>query len=498
MTIPASQLVDITSRTIGGGLSGIELNGVFLTRNSTLPTNNIMIVYSADQVSEYFGAQSSEYELAQNYFLADDNKQKTPSALYFWRMTDDSAAAAFIRGARMTLTLSQLKAITDGALKIGINGTEISLTGISFAEVTSFSQAASVLQQEIQKTSAGSTASYSSQFGAFVIVSGTTGAESTISYAAESESGSDLGQLLNLTQNTGAVLSQGADVVTLSASLGNMTASFQNFFSVMPVFQENEEEGLEIASWISAQGTKFAYFYNETSAVALVPNNAACFAQQVKTYNGIFSGYNTKNFCAFMMGVCASTDYNRLRGRKTGAFRTQAGLSPTVDNGSNSLALLGNGYNFYGAYASASQDFVMSYNGSISGSVKWLDTYEGQVWLKSALQAAWLSVMQANNTLPFNEDGYGAIRSASLDPINSAVNAGIIVPRVTLSNLQKATVNAEAGEDISEALYTQGWFLQIPDASAQVRSDRGPLSPNFWYCDGGSIQRIQGTSTTIL
>ena len=35
-------------------------------------------------------------------------------------------------------------------------------------------------------------------------------------------------------------------------------------------------------------------------------------------------------------------------------------------------------------------------------------------------------------------------------------------------------------------------------ADTQTRVARGPLRPNFWYCDGGSIQTIQGTSTTIL
>ena len=69
---------------------------------------------------------------------------------------------------------------------------------------------------------------------------------------------------------------------------------------------------------------------------------------------------------------------------------------------------------------------------------------------------------------------------------------------VNLSAAQIDQVNREAGMDISEALYTQGWYLQIPDADTQTRVARGPLRPNFWYCDGGSIQTIQGTSTTIL
>ena len=102
------------------------------------------------------------------------------------------------------------------------------------------------------------------------------------------------------------------------------------------------------------------------------------------------------------------------------------------------------------------------------------------------------------NTIPYNEAGYGVLRAAAMDTINTAVSAGFIRQGVSLSEAQKVQVNTEAGLDIAGTLNTQGWYLQILDPTTQVRAERGTPVVNFWYMDGGSIQKIQGTSTVLL
>ena len=94
MTIPASELVDLQPRTLGGGLNGVELNGVLLSNSDLLPANMIYPFGSPDAVSNYFGAESEEYALASGYFLADDNKQKSPTTLYFYRIITDGGTCA--------------------------------------------------------------------------------------------------------------------------------------------------------------------------------------------------------------------------------------------------------------------------------------------------------------------------------------------------------------------------------------------------------------------
>lgn len=493
MTIPASQLVDITPRVIGGGLSGLAFVGTFLSTSTILPTATAVPFYSQKAVGEYFGTSSSEYALAGNYFLADSNSARKPNVLWFYRYVS-SAVAAFLRGSSAA-QLSELTVVTDGSFKITVNGTEISVTGLDLSAQVSYSGVASAIQTKLAATLTGTTCTWDSNFQAFVITSPTTGSSSTITFASAGASGTDISEDLGLTSGT---LSQGSAVTSLTDTMNGCVNSNSNFWSFMPVWTESDSDALELAGWCNSQGVRFMYAMVDTSSAGLTPNNQACLAHQVADYYGVCSLYNKKALGAMAMGIGASIDPSQLNGRKTWAYKQQAGLAYTVNDETSAPVLLANGYNFYGNYATASNEFKLFQNGQISGDAKWLDTYYGQVFIKDGLQNAWINALMMNNTVPYNQAGYGVLRAAAMDTINTAVNAGFIRQGVSLSDSQKATVYQEAGLDISGALETQGWYLQILDPTTQVRQERGTPVVNFWYMDGGSVQRIQGTSTVLL
>ena len=488
MTIPASQLVDITPRVIGGGLSGLAFVGTFLSKNTSLPTATAVPFYSQKAVGEYFGTNSTEYKLAGNYFVADSNSSKKPDVLWFYRKVD-TATGAFLRGVTPA-SLDNLKLITAGAFSITINGTSISVSGLNLSSATSYSDVASAIQTKLASSLASTTCVWDSNFKAFVITSPSTGAAQTITFASGTNA-EDLG--LN-----GGTLSQGAGITSLTDTMTGCVNSNSNFWSFMPIWDETDSEALELAEWCNNQGVRFMYAMVDKSSNGLTPNNTACLAHQVADYYGVAPLYNTKELGAMTMGIGAAIDPAQLNGRKTWAYKQQSGLAFTVNSETQAPVLLDNGYNFYGDYATASNQFKLYQNGQISGNAKWIDTYYGQVFIKDGLQNAWINALMLNNTVPYNQAGYGILRAAAMDTINTAVNAGFIRQGVSLSEVQKATVQSEAGLDISGALETQGWYLQILDPTTQVRQERGTPVVNFWYMDGGSIQRIQGTSTVLL
>ena len=488
MTIPASQLVDITPRVIGGGLSGLAFVGTFLSTSAILPTATAVPFYSQKAVGEYFGTASNEYALAGNYFLADSNSSKKPDVLWFYRYVS-TATAAFLRGTSVG-TLDSLKTITSGSFSIKVDATTITVTGLDLSSITSYSDAATAIQTKLASGLASTTCTWNSNFKAFVITSPTTGSTSKIEFAS-----GDSAAALGLTSGT---LSQGSAVTSLTDTMTGCVNSNSNFWSFMPVWTETSDEVFELAQWCNNQGVRFMYAMVDTSDSGLIANNQACLAYQVADYYGVCSLYNTKALGAMAMGVGAAIDPTQLNGRKTWAYKQQNGLAFTVNNETDAQVLLANGYNFYGNYATASNQFKLFQNGQISGNAKWMDTYYGQVFIRDGLQNAWLNAMISANTIPYNEAGYGVLRAAAMDTINTAVNAGFIRQGVSLSEAQKAQVAQEAGLDISGALETQGWYLQILDPTTQVRSERGTPVVNFWYMDGGSIQRIQGTSTVLL
>lgn len=490
MTIPAKQLVDITPRVIGGGLSGLAFVGTILSKSATLPAATAVPFYSQSAVGDYFGTSSNEYKIAGNYFLADSNSSAKPNVLWFYKKVDGDEAA-WIRG-NSPLSLSVLQEITDGGFDIKINGTKQSVRALDVSALTSYSAIATQITTQLTDASC----TWDSRFQAFVITTTTDGENATIEFATSpDDSGEDLAVALGLTSGT---ISQGAVETSLTNTMEGCINSNSNFWSFMPLWEETSTEALELAQWCNNQGVRFMYAMVDTSNDGLTPNNPVCLAAQVADYYGVCSLYNTKELGAMAMGIGAAINPAQLNGRKTWAYKQQNGLDFTVNNETDAPVLLANGYNFYGNYATASNQFKLFQNGQISGGAKWLDTYYGQVFIRDGLQNSWINALMNANTVPYNESGYGILRAAAMDTINTAISAGFIRQGVPLSESQKATVQTEAGLDISGALETQGWYLQILNPSVTVRQERGTPIVNFWYMDGGSVQLIQGTSTVLL
>ena len=108
-----------------------------------------------------------------------------------------------------------------------------------------------------------------------------------------------------------------------------------------------------------------------------------------------------------------------------------------------------------------------------------------------------MNLLQNTNSIPYNRAGNSIIEAALADPISAAVNFGAIRAGVALSNAQISEVNQSAGLDISSALQTQGWYLQIGVANSSVRQNRGSPPMTFWYVDGESVQSFTLASILI-
>ena len=120
------------------------------------------------------------------------------------------------------------------------------------------------------------------------------------------------------------------------------------------------------------------------------------------------------------------------------------------------------------------------------------------MWLKNALQVSIMAGLNQCPRVPYNDAGYTLIRSWCQDPINRARKNGVIDPGVTLSEAQKAELIREAGLDITSNLQTDGYYLQVADAGAQVRTTRDTPNVSLFYAYGGSCNRIELASTLFI
>lgn len=410
-----------------------------------------------------------------------------------------------------TLTVS---AISSGAIAVGdlVSGTGVTAQTYITAMVSGTGGAGtytvnnSQIVGSVAMTLYSPGVEYDSVSGAFIVHSGTTGSGSTMAYG----SGAMATSLL-LTLLTGAVLSQGAAAATPAAFMDAITAITQNWASFATVFDPDASGNankLAFAAWTNGQNKRYAYVVWDTDASPTTTSPATSslgYLIKQASYNGITvigeeqsnPGSPLNQIAAFVLGAIASIDFQQANGRADVTFRSQAGLTANVTSRAVMDSLIANGYNFYGAYGTANDQFVFFYPGSVSGSFLWLDSYVNQIWMNNAFQLALMQLLTQQLSIPFNLAGDTQIETALADPINAAVSFGAIRSGVDLSASQIAAVNSAAGAIIAPTLTQRGWYLKAAVAAPAVRQARGPKQLIFWYTDGQSVQQINLSSVAL-
>lgn len=491
-SIPASNIVSVNPAVLSGGGSALSLNAVFISKNSNLPSGRAVEFSSADSVGEYFGISSDEYKAAQVYFSGYDNSTIKPGTLYFIAYNESTEGAFLLGSSLSSMKLSALKKIT-GKLDMTVNGSSISVD-IDLSAVTSFSEAAQKIMEALPSSSV-SAVEFDATLQAFKITSVNNGAESEISYATGS-----VAESLGLTESAGATISSGSAASTPASVMKSVTDSTLNWATFTTIFEPEVESKLAFAEWSNAQNNRFMYVPWGIEKAAEQSGNTTCFGAQLKAakYSGVCCPiYGGLEKAAFVCGTAASIDFTERQGRITFAFKSQSGLSADVTDETVAENLKNNGYNFYGAWATANDRFLFLMPGAMSGDWDWMDTYVNQIYLNSQLQLALINMLVTNKSVPYNATGVALQRAACADPIDAAVNFGSMQTGVELSEMQKATINNAAGYDAAALINAQGYALYIGSATAQIRANRGSFPMKLWYADGGSVHAINLSSISV-
>lgn len=503
MTIAASNIVKIEPRVIGAGRSELELNGLLitpvdLTTEQLAFPSGLMEFTSAAAVGEVFGTTSPTYMFATQYFNGYVNKFSSPKALFVAAWAK-AAQAGYVLSASSLSTLAQLKAITAGKMNFTVDGTKKTVTGINLASATSMAQVCTLVAADAE----GWTLTYNGASQRFMLKSEATGAESSVVMDEQADDDTNLAYALGLMPSQGALTSAGVAAESASDVIARVLEHSQNWvtftFSEPSDTADGESTIGETASNWAAQNYGFVYVgYSDNEALATTESDTDIISKMAVNDNTAFVYGDTK-YAAFLMGSIASVDWNRENGAITYAFKSGVGLAATVTTEVMANFLENRNANFYGNYATRNAEFDFFYPGRLLNSnYVFIDPLINSIWLNNALQIAIMNGLTVAPRVPYTDGGYARIRSWMMDPINRARTNGTIEAGVNLSDAQKAEVMAEAGMDISEELFTAGYFLQIIDPGAQARVNRETPVISLWYTYGGAVQRITVASTAIL
>lgn len=502
-SIPASQLVSVRPGVLGTGGNPLSLNGVFLDNSAggaAIPIGQVLAFATAVDVQNFFGANSPEAAAANIYFAGFNGSNTIPGTVYFAQY-NTADVAGYMRGASLAgVPLATIQGLA-GTLTLSIDGVSTVSAAINLAGATSFSNAAALIQTGIRAGTPTNTAvvTYDSIRSAFLVTSPTTGAASAITVAAVDSIATGLG----LTAAAGAIVSAGAVTAVPAVLMATVVNQTQNWFKFTTITEPNLATKELFAAWVQTTNETFAYVASDSDVTPTQSNNAAgSFGAIVKAadMDGVVVIWDPTGgaLAAFNLGATASIDPTEVQGNTSFAYLRQAGLTPSVTDATTANNLIANGYNFYGDYATANDQFQFYQTGFIAGQWQTDQNYTNQRIINAALQLAVLTFRASVKSLPYNQLGYNGIRSACLGPIQQNLTFGSIQPGVVLSPAQAAAVNIAAGTKIDTTLSTVGWYLQILDPGSVVRGQGGSPVITFWYTGGGSIRTINIASIDVL
>jgi len=309
-----------------------------------------------------------------------------------------------------------------------------------------------------------------------------------------------LSAALGLTLASGGTLSQGVVADTPATAMAAIVAQTQNWVAFTTLWAASGSDIVAFAAWNNTQNNRYLYvgWTSDATAYSNPDTSSPAYTIAQAGYSGTCLYWAPSyDKAVFMLGYIASLNFAQSGGRSVAAFRSGAGLAADVTNQTIADQLVTNGYTFYGAWATAAQQFTFAYSGQVSGPFKWVDSYINQIWMNNAFQLSLMNLLTTVGLIPYNADGYELIQSSLLSDISNAVSFGAIRTGLVLTEAQKSYAASLAGQDVSDTLFTRGWYLAVLDPGASARAARTTPLCYFLYTDGGSVQKINLNSLMV-
>lgn len=226
---------------------------------------------TADSFNKITTAGSSVYWAGQAFFA----KSKRPRQMAVGKIFTANQGAYLLSGG--ISSLDAVKAVTNGAFDITVDGTVQNVTGLDFSSVADVNGVAGVISAAL--TGATCTVYHDN----LIIKTTSTGAESTISYASTPASGTDVSALLGLTEANGASYADGyvagtiADELQAIADAGARAGLFFYGWALDAEYRDTEDQ--EAAqNWINARSFR--------ACGAMCTNNSSAYNPASTSNNG--------------------------------------------------------------------------------------------------------------------------------------------------------------------------------------------------------------------
>ncbi|TXE22179.1 DUF3383 domain-containing protein [Serratia ureilytica] len=428
--------------------------------NVISPLERLRAYTSFDAVEADFGTQAPETQAAQRYY----SQSPQPKDLYVGRWVKAAAAGELLGG---VLTQAQqdialFTAVTDGAMKITVDGTAKTITGVTFAAESNLNGVAARVAEKLTTANVV----WDAAAGRFVVTSKTTGDKSTVSFAEANTAGTDLSALLHLVQADGAKTAAGLPAETLTDCVALMAEFSAKWYGLTLADSGIQPaDVVAVAKLIEAQSPSRIFGHTVQDGNATDPQStndiaaelaAAHLGRTLTQYSG-----SDAYAASSLMGRAFSVNFNGNNTTITLKFKQEPGITAESLTSTQAKALQAKNCNVFVNYNNDTaiiQEGVMA-NGDF------IDERHGLDWLQNFLQTNLYNLLYTSTTkVPQTDAGNTRLLSNVEASMDQAVKNGLIAPGVWNGG--------PIGQLSPGDMLTKGYYVWMDAISLQPQADR--------------------------
>ena len=431
------------------------------------------VIDPSERIREYTGdildAVASDFgDAAPEYLAAVDfcSQAPQPSVLYIGGYAQ-SATAGRLVGPTLTSeqqTLANFTAVTTGALSILIDGTEESLTGISFAADGNINAVAATLTTEL---AGRGTVIWDSVNQRFTLTSGTTGSASSVAFATVPGSGTDIAPLFGFNSAAGGRIAAGSAIETLLQGVQACANASTDWYGIYaaPVTPAAQSETLAVAAYIEGATPSRIFGVTTQSAAVIDPAQTTDIASvlQAAKYQRTFIHYSSTDPYAAcsLFGRAFTVDFTAQNSTITLKFKNEPGITPETLTESQATALNNKNCNVFVNYNNATA--IIQQGCMCNG--YFFDEVQGVDWLQNQAQTDVFNLLYTSPTkIPQTDAGINQIVTTLDNTCENAVNNGLVAPGVWSGPTFGALTTG--------ATLSKGYYVYAPPVASQSAGDR--------------------------
>ncbi len=412
-------------------------------------------------VANDFPLTAPEYQAAALFF----GQTPQPSLLYIGRWAQ-TATSGVLHGAVLSAAaqaLANFTAVTNGGMKISVDGSLKTLSAINLSGATNLNGVASLITTAL---AGAAVVTWNASYGRFDVTSATTGTTSAVLFATAPASGTDISALLGL--NSGQGGTQVSGIAAESLASGVATLALNNSWYGLSVAATGVQlsDHMAVAAYIEGASPSRVYGITSQDPACLDPTQTSDVASQMQAlgYNRTCVQYSSSSPYAIcsLIGRAFTVDFTANRSTITLKFKQEPGVAAESLNETQAATLKAKNCNVFVNY---NNNTAIIQEGVMSGG--WFfDERHGLDWLQNAAQTAvWNALYGSQTKIPQTDEGVNQLVTAlEHDALIPSVDNGLLAPGLWTGPAIGAIQPGQA--------LIKGYYVYTPLVASQSAADR--------------------------